>query len=67
MIDLGLLNQWLTEFRTSSYTSNYKYIAQCAYEHGLEEAAKVCDSFAYYGEVSGIICAKVIREMKGTK
>ena len=30
----------------------------------LEEAAKVCEQFTHYGEASGIICVKAIRELK---
>ena len=41
--------------------------ARCVADHALEEAAKACDAHIHYGEVSGLICAKAIREMKGTK
>ena len=35
-----------------------------AIRDALEEAAKVCDSLIHYGEVSGVLCAKAIRELK---
>ena len=34
------------------------------YNAALEEAAKVCEQFTHYGEASGIICVKAIRELK---
>jgi len=35
-----------------------------AIKDAYEEAAKVCDSLIHYGEVSGILCAKAIRNLK---
>ena len=50
MIDPKLVEQWFeawiqsrNEGRNGDREHVYKYIAQCAYEHGLEEAAKVCE------------------------
>jgi len=36
---------------------------QAVRREAIEECARVCEQFTHYGEASGVICMKAIREL----
>ena len=77
-LDPKLIDQWHNDCPSPLTIGAAYYIAQRAYEYGLEQAAKVCDVHAegweknpgqnpHAGVIASSNCAAFIRTLKGTK